>query len=73
MDLSELISEVKKHEIRFLVVCGGVASGIGKGITISSIASNLKKCNLRVSLIKIDPYLVIQTIYLFSISNRNIF
>ncbi|KAL4442389.1 hypothetical protein ABPG74_005730 [Tetrahymena malaccensis] len=57
MDLEELIVEVVKTKTRFLVVCGGVASGIGKGITISSLASLLQKAGSRVSLIKIDPYL----------------
>lgn len=32
-------------------------SGIGKGITISSIGRILKSCGLRVTAIKIDPYL----------------
>ncbi|EAS04002.1 CTP synthase (macronuclear) [Tetrahymena thermophila SB210] len=57
MDLDELIGEVNKTKTKFLVVCGGVASGIGKGITISSIASLLQRAGSRVSLIKIDPYL----------------
>ena len=36
---------------------GGVASGIGKGITISSIGVLLKSMGFRVTSIKIDPYL----------------
>ena len=36
---------------------GGVASGIGKGITISSIGVLLKAMGFRVTSIKIDPYL----------------
>lgn len=41
MELEDLIGEVNRTKTKFLVVCGGVASGIGKGITISSIASLL--------------------------------
>ena len=33
-------------------------SGLGKGITISSIGVIMKACGLRVSSIKIDPYMV---------------
>lgn len=40
------------------VVTGGVVSGLGKGISISSIGVLLKSCGLRVTSIKIDPYLV---------------
>jgi len=43
--------------MKYVVVCGGVVSGLGKGITISSIGVILKACGLRVSSIKIDPYL----------------
>ncbi len=43
--------------IRFLFVTGGVVSGLGKGITISSIGRLLKASGLRVTSIKIDPYL----------------
>ena len=56
-NLDDLVGQVIKNNTKFLVVCGGVASGIGKGITISSIASLFQKCNFRVSLVKIDPYL----------------
>jgi CTP synthase len=41
----------------FLSLQGGVASGIGKGITISSIGVLLKSMGFRVTSIKIDPYL----------------
>jgi len=43
--------------MKYVVVTGGVISGLGKGITISSIGRILKACNLRVTAIKIDPYL----------------
>ena len=42
--------------MRYVAVCGGVINGLGKGITISSIGRLLKQCGLRVTAIKIDPY-----------------
>ena len=36
---------------------GGVVSGLGKGITISSLGRLLKSLGLSVTCIKIDPYL----------------
>eukprot|EP01038_Epipyxis_sp_PR26KG_P012146 gene12146-16263_t len=42
---------------KFIVVTGGVISGIGKGVTASSIGVILKMMNLKPSAIKIDPYL----------------
>ena len=39
------------------MVTGGVLSGLGKGVTISSIGLLLKSKGLRISAIKIDPYL----------------
>jgi CTP synthase len=38
-------------------VTGGVMSGLGKGVTTSSIAKLLQLANQKVSCIKIDPYL----------------
>ncbi len=42
---------------KFVVVTGGVMSGLGKGILAASIANLLKSCGYRVSIAKIDPYL----------------
>jgi hypothetical protein len=44
--------------MKYLVVTGGVVSGLGKGISISSLGVLLKAAGLRVTAIKIDPYLV---------------
>jgi CTP synthase len=41
----------------FVVVTGGVISGVGKGIVASSTGVLLKSLGLRVTSIKIDPYL----------------
>ncbi|KAI4332118.1 hypothetical protein L6164_017053 [Bauhinia variegata] len=43
--------------MKYVVVTGGVVSGLGKGVTASSIGVLLKACGLRVTAIKIDPYL----------------
>ncbi|HEY5596936.1 MAG TPA: CTP synthase (glutamine hydrolyzing) [Candidatus Bipolaricaulota bacterium] len=43
--------------MKFIFVTGGVLSGLGKGIASASIALLLKSCGLRVTSIKIDPYL----------------
>ncbi|MBR9679968.1 MAG: CTP synthase, partial [Candidatus Altiarchaeota archaeon] len=42
---------------KYVVVTGGVMSGLGKGILSASIGRLLKSCGYRVSLIKMDPYL----------------
>ncbi|KAI7742096.1 LOW QUALITY PROTEIN: hypothetical protein M8C21_012352 [Ambrosia artemisiifolia] len=46
-----------KKEMKYVLVTGGVVSGLGKGVTASSIGLLLQACNLRVTCIKIDPYL----------------
>lgn len=43
--------------IRYVVVTGGVISGLGKGVTISSVGAILQAGGARVTMIKIDPYL----------------
>ena len=43
--------------MKYCVVTGGVVSGLGKGITSSSIGVLLKACGLTVTSIKIDPYI----------------
>lgn len=42
--------------IKYIFVCGGVMSGIGKGITAASIGRILKDYGFSVSMMKIDPY-----------------
>ncbi|KAI3798394.1 hypothetical protein L1987_33669 [Smallanthus sonchifolius] len=46
-----------KKEMKYVLVTGGVVSGLGKGVTASSIGLLLHACDLRVTFIKIDPYL----------------
>eukprot|EP00794_Sanderia_malayensis_P000335 gene335-967_t len=43
--------------MKYILVTGGVISGIGKGVISSSIGAMLKACGLRITSIKIDPYL----------------
>lgn len=43
--------------MKYILVTGGVISGIGKGVITSSIGAVLKSCGLRVTSIKIDPYI----------------
>lgn len=43
--------------IKYLVVTGGTVSGLGKGTCISSLGAVLRMHGLRVTAIKIDPYL----------------
>ncbi len=42
---------------RFIVVAGGVISGVGKGVATASIAKIIKEHGYRVTVIKIDPYI----------------
>ncbi len=46
-----------KEDMKYLLVSGGVISGVGKGVITSSIGTLLKSVGLSVTAIKIDPYL----------------
>ena len=43
--------------MKYIIVTGGVISGLGKGITASSIGLLLKSHGLAITAIKIDPYI----------------
>lgn len=43
--------------MRFVVITGGVISGIGKGTITSSLGYILKERNYKVDIVKIDPYI----------------
>lgn len=49
--------EEKKNNCKYIFVVGGVISGVGKGITSSSLGLILKNRGLSVTAIKIDPYI----------------
>ncbi|MFH1642713.1 MAG: CTP synthase [Nanoarchaeota archaeon] len=42
---------------KYIVVAGGVISGVGKGVTTASTAKILKEYGFKVTVIKIDPYI----------------
>ena len=43
--------------MKYILISGGVISGVGKGVISSSIGLLLKSIGLRVTSIKIDPYI----------------
>lgn len=47
----------RKKQCKYLFVVGGVMSGVGKGVTSSSIAKLLQARGLAVTALKIDPYI----------------
>ena len=47
----------KKRQTKFIFVTGGVVSSIGKGISAASIAAIMEARGLKVTLMKLDPYL----------------
>jgi len=46
-----------KKQAKYIFVLGGVISGLGKGIAAASIGYLLKSSGLRVTILKLDPYL----------------
>lgn len=51
------MSEKKIKELKYIFVVGGVISGVGKGVTASSLGLILKNSGLKVTALKIDPYI----------------
>lgn len=47
---------MKQNKTKYIFVVGGVISGVGKGVTVSSIGKILQSRGLKVTAIKIDPY-----------------
>ena len=47
----------EEADVKYILVSGGVISGIGKGVITSSIGTLLKSIGLSVTAIKVDPYL----------------
>lgn len=66
---------LSSSNMKYIVVTGGVISGVGKGIIASSTAALLKGMGLSITSIKIDPYLNIDagTISPFDHGNNQIF
>lgn len=46
-----------KKKTKYIFITGGVLSSLGKGITAASSATLLKHAGMKVSILKIDPYL----------------
>ena len=57
VDMRAMMASNPVDEMKYVVVTGGVLSGLGKGVTASSIGVLLKSAGLRVTAVKIDPYL----------------
>merc|ERR1719272_2031662 len=55
--LTSLYRPTMEHGTKYIVVSGGVCSSLGKGVTTSSIGALLRGQGLRVTAIKLDPYL----------------
>ncbi|XP_023214939.1 CTP synthase 1-like isoform X1 [Centruroides sculpturatus] len=50
-------SAVRFASMKYILVTGGVISGIGKGVIASSLGTLLKSQGIKVTSIKIDPYI----------------
>jgi CTP synthase len=48
---------MKSNGTKYIFVLGGVMSGLGKGIAASSVGYLLKQANIKVTILKLDPYL----------------
>lgn len=55
--ISHFPPDTRAAMMKYILVTGGVISGIGKGIIASSVGTILKSCGLHVTAIKIDPYI----------------
>lgn len=51
------LAALGRAAMKYILVTGGVISGIGKGVIASSIGTILKAGGIRVTSIKIDPYI----------------
>ena len=47
----------EKNTVKYVLITGGVMSGLGKGVIASSTGRILRSFGLRVTAIKIDPYI----------------
>mmetsp|Transcript_24579 Transcript_24579/g.44128 ORF Transcript_24579/g.44128 Transcript_24579/m.44128 type:complete len:659 (+) Transcript_24579:121-2097(+) len=55
--LETLVAETIDSDRKIVIVTGGVLSGIGKGVTASSMGVLFRAMGYRVTALKIDPYL----------------
>lgn len=54
---SRIIRSLNKTKMKYILVTGGVISGVGKGVIASSFGTLLNCCGIDVTSIKIDPYI----------------
>ena len=52
-----MTKRIKDNQTKYIFVLGGVMSGLGKGIAAASIGYLLKQAGVRVTILKLDPYL----------------
>lgn len=50
-------NQSKMKEMKYILVTGGVISGVGKGVIASSFGTLLNCCGISVTSLKIDPYI----------------
>ena len=50
-------TSIRKRNMKYIFICGGSISGLGKGVTVSSIGMLLQLHGFNITSIKIDPYL----------------
>ena len=55
--LDHTLIQLYYNRMKYILIHGGVISGVGKGIVSSSLGTLMKSLGLRVTAIKIDPYL----------------
>ncbi|MBX3039967.1 MAG: CTP synthase [Bdellovibrionaceae bacterium] len=55
--ISTMKSTTKAHRQKFIFVTGGVVSSIGKGLTAASLGSLLEARGIKVTIMKMDPYI----------------
>jgi CTP synthase len=51
------VAEVNKKHKKYIFITGGVASSLGKGLAAASIAGLLERRGIKVSMLKMDPYI----------------
>ncbi|TDJ51377.1 MAG: CTP synthetase, partial [Nitrospina sp.] len=44
-------------KVKYIFVTGGVLSSLGKGIASASIGTLLESCGLKITILKLDPYI----------------
>ena len=47
----------RRKNVKYIFVTGGVLSSLGKGIAASSIGSLMECCGLKITILKLDPYI----------------